>query len=202
MDELRLGAADAGQDRGYAGVGHQEAHRAGRAQLIEEPARQYIESEHRSDAGLEENSVQDLAADRDSGGAGDAGLAAARVHDRDVECSPTEVNCYLDSVVGCLADDGGGWLGKERYVLEAGAAGGILEPSEGFAVGGLAIVRIRAGEDDRMAEHDSCDGFVRFLVGFRFQAFEHDADERANTEIGGPAVGAVETELRKLVLHA
>ncbi len=101
-----------------------------------------------------------------------------------------------------FADDRGGRLRKKRHVCEARAACGLLQPAESFSVGGLAILRIGAREDYGVAEHNGRPVVSRHGVGLLFQALQHDADQSPDAEIGRPAVGADECELRQLVLHA
>src|SRR2546427_1584903 len=56
-------SSDTSQDRRDAWVGHQQAHRARSAELIEEPVGQRVEAEPRAYDCLEDHSIEQLTAD-------------------------------------------------------------------------------------------------------------------------------------------
>ena len=71
VHDLGCGAAQARQDRRDSRVGHEQSHRARGAKLVEQPVGEHIQPEGRSDAGLEEDAIEHLAADGDARQTGD-----------------------------------------------------------------------------------------------------------------------------------
>jgi hypothetical protein len=202
MDQRGFGAADPSQDAGDARIGHQQPHRAGRAQLVEQPAGKAFEPERRAYASLEQNAVENLSADRHAAHPGDARRAGPGIHHRRIERPASEVDRHLHAAMGLLADDGGGRFRQERDLCEPGRRRGSLEPPEGFSVGRRPVARVSASEDHRMPEHDTMDGLFDGRVGLGLQSLDNDADQGRHRKIGRPRVGAGKAELGQLMLDA
>jgi hypothetical protein len=132
VNDLGLGAANSRKDRRDARICHQQAHRAGRAQLVEEPVGQHLQPQRWTDQGFEEHSVEHLAADRDSGCGRNARLAATRVQDCDVVGAAAKVDGDLHPGVGRLADHGGRRFREKRHLGESRLLGGLPETPESF----------------------------------------------------------------------
>ena len=178
--------SDPGEDCRDARVGHHEPHRAGGAQVVEEPVRKAVEPERRANDGLKQHSVEQLAADRDAGGAADARRFVPRVHDGDVERASTEVDSDLDAGVALLADDRRHGLGHELDLLEARRPGRLAEPLESLGLRFLEMRAVGAGEDDGVAEHEPRGGVAGGLICLGLQALEHHADQGRHVEVDRP----------------
>jgi hypothetical protein len=100
-----------------------------------------------------------------------------------------------------VADDRGGGFREERNLRESCLPRRVLEASKCLRVRGGTVLRVCSGEDHRMAEHHALDGRAVRFVRLALQALQNHADQRTDGEVGGPRVGAGETELGKLVLH-
>src|SRR6266849_3095715 len=195
-------AADPRQDGRDARIRHQQPHRACRAQLVEEPVGHDIQTQRRPNRCLEQDSVQHLATDRNTGRTGDPWLFAARIHHGDVEGATAKVDRDLDAAVGVLADDRRRWFRKEGHFLEAGLQSCPLQPAECLGVGGCAFARVGPGKHDGVADHDAPYRLADGFVGLILQSPHDDRDQRADSEVGGPGVGSGESELSELVLYA
>ncbi len=110
VNQFRGAAADPRQDGRDTGIRHQQPHRACRAHLVEKPVGHDIQTERRPHRRLEQNSIQHLATDRNTGRAGNPWLFAARIHHGDVESATAEVDRDLDAAMRVLADDRSRWF--------------------------------------------------------------------------------------------